>query len=144
LVTSLYARLAQPVASLIQHLKAEGLLDHPPGTHLPGFRYVIEEPGWAQISPRPKVSSMSHSSRDLAAAVRDSLLAGRARRGSAGRLRAVIARTRADCWALGIQDGDSHLLAIRERKGEKTLVQAAACAEKLLEQLPTARLHAWM
>lgn len=91
--------------------------------HVPGFRYKVCDPDdqSCQLTPRRKISAMSHHARAVVAALDDSLdLVG-------GDVQDALIRSAQECWA-GVRHDvldERNMIVIRERKGEKTAADAA-------------------
>lgn len=145
-------------AQVGEEIKSSGL---EPG-HLPGFRYLLRD-GDAlavQATPRAKVSAMTHHSRSLAATLRDSLAwqqqpqeeellepAGAGAEGGPGgdaeacrppssaAVREVLVKSSQGFWALLQRRGGQQLLAVRERRVERSNAEASACLEGFADRL---------
>ena len=94
--------------------------------HVPGFRYLVRDARarCVQATPRSKVSAMSHHARALAVSLRESL-----ERQPAGEVLQALARSSADAWAASRSADSVQLLLVRERRAERTLVEAAAAVD---------------
>jgi hypothetical protein len=147
-VAALHA-VAEPAAKML----ATRLIDYggADAGHIPGYRYMILDGSRCSMeaSPRSKISAMTHQGRALVSSLRESvplLVAGRSEGdenshalGSShwdgcgpsytakdGEVHEVLVGSGQDCWMAAECDGSSQAVFLREKRGEKTMMDAAA------------------
>jgi len=139
---SLLTDMTAPAQELSNALQAKLRSGHRgEAGHLPGYRYCVVPSttgadnnssssggGGAEVTPRSKISAMTHHARSVAAALRDSLTLLEEREG--GEVEEVFVRSAQECWAgAAAGKGGRRVVVVRE-KADKSLDEASRSIRK--------------